>query len=489
MANLIEKYPVPVILKKIHKEMFTGQLTVTGEGFSKSLHFKEGDPRSVSSTLIRDRLGEILLSSGKLSRSQLDTLTKTRGKADVKFGKLLVQNNILTHRDLYSALQDQMKTIALSMFSLTSGEWSFSNKLSETIEDMKFEMSLPQLLIQGSQHIKSFSYFENRFGKRVPVTREIPEHIGQLLSADEIRFYVNLTKCNNLACNEIVVMMEVPGDVFWQKVVLMYLLDILDFTEIKAGRDSNWAPATDSDVYRTLQHNPIHRSSKVELTDTASACDVVDDYFSYSKKDIPVEEIMEFSAPTPQPKERETEPVHETPAKDTDRHADPAVQMDPADQMEIVNGEEEPPEAIPAEKDSAAKSTSKAHLLYDKAQTLYKERKFFQAVRLLEDAVRLEPGRASYFQLLGLCQLRIPSHRPYAEKHLQKAAQLEPWNADPLYYLGQMYWSEKLPHKAQTYFKKTLDVNPNHAQAKKMLQRLQEKYGKKPLFSFFGKKR
>lgn len=287
MANLIEKYPVPVILKKINKEMFSGQLAIKGDGFSKILHFLKGDPCSVSSTLAQDRLGEMLCQKGKINRRQLDTLCKARGKIDAKFGKLLVENNILSHRELYNALQDQMKSIAFSTFALTSGEWSFVRQAPDNVEDMKFEMSLPKLLLYGSQYIKDFSYFQNRFGKRVPVTLEIPEYTGRLLSADEIRFYVNMTKCKNISCNEILIQMGIPESVFWQKVVLMYLLDILEFELYKNGRQSSWAPATDSDVYRTMNYKPDQGFKDVECTDTASVCEKSGEYFAYSQKESP----------------------------------------------------------------------------------------------------------------------------------------------------------------------------------------------------------
>ncbi len=48
-----------------------------------------------------------------------------------KIGKLLVENGILSEKDVYQGIQLQITSIVLSMFFLNSGEWNFEEKNPE----------------------------------------------------------------------------------------------------------------------------------------------------------------------------------------------------------------------------------------------------------------------------------------------------------------------------------------------------------------------
>ena len=101
--------------------------------------------------------------------------------------------------------------------------------------------------------------------------------------------------------------------------------------------------------------------------------------------------------------------------------------------------------------------------------------------------------------MLGIAQAQIPSLKRAAEVNLQKAAEMESWNAEPLAALGMLFYSEKLVKRAEGYFRRALELEPNHAQAKKKLaeivgpevkplEKVQQALGK--VFpSFFGKKK
>ena len=224
MANLIKKYPVSLIFKKILKDNLSGELVVKGDNFTKKLLFLKGELQFGSSDLIQERLGEILYMKGTLTREQFIMLHKMKEKTGSKLGKLLVAHRILNKQELFKALQDQVKAIAVSIFSLTSGEWTFTTGLPSIPSEQKFRISLPKLVIDGSQNILDFSYYKKRFNFRAPITLPITETTGQFLSADDIRFYVKLTKCNSISSEQILSLMVVPEKTFWQRMSMLYLL-------------------------------------------------------------------------------------------------------------------------------------------------------------------------------------------------------------------------------------------------------------------------
>jgi tetratricopeptide (TPR) repeat protein len=144
-----------------------------------------------------------------------------------------------------------------------------------------------------------------------------------------------------------------------------------------------------------------------------------------------------------------------------------------------------------------------AKALYHKAVTLFNQKNYQKAVLVVEDAIRNNPAKAEYYLLLGLCQSEVPTMKRQAEQNLSKAATLEPWNAEHVVALGMLFYSERLPKRAESFFRKALELEPNHELARKKLAEITgpekkfsdqikdkgEKLLKKVLPTFFDRKK
>ena len=131
----------------------------------------------------------------------------------------------------------------------------------------------------------------------------------------------------------------------------------------------------------------------------------------------------------------------------------------------------------------------KANLYYRKAKTLYSQQRFREAASLMEETIRNDPGKASYYLLLGLSQSNIPNLRRVAEKNFQKVIELEPWNPEPFAALGLLFQYEKLDRRAENFFRKALAIDPEHELAKKRLAEMLGGDKKQSKFSIFKKKK
>jgi tetratricopeptide (TPR) repeat protein len=473
MANLIKKYPVPLIFKKILKDNLSGELVVKGDNFVKTLLFFKGELEFGSSDLIQERLGEILYMKGVITREQFIMLHKMKEKTGSKLGKILVAHRILNKQELFTALQEQVRAIAISVFSMTSGEWTFTIGIPPILNEQKFKISLPALIAEGSQNILDFSYYKKRFNFRAPITLPINESTGQFLSPDDIRFYVKLTKCNSISSEQIHSLMVVPEKPFWQRMSMMYLLNIIDFTEFKIDSQLNKDIETIAYLHDRLKSNTIDHYELLALKDTASVSEMKDKYFSFTKKYNPDALNAPPDSQTKEKVDFVLEKVHE--AFDTLTDKDKKEAYDTGKQERVTL------ESFTSQKEKV----HNARKLYLKAHAFYEQKKYLEAVQLLEEAVKMDSDRASYFLLLGLSQTRIPTLRPNAEKNLLKTAEMEPWNADPVFYLGQLYWLENMCKKAERYFKKALEINMEHTLAAKMIRRIEKtsKSRKKSIFS------
>ncbi len=141
----------------------------------------------------------------------------------------------------------------------------------------------------------------------------------------------------------------------------------------------------------------------------------------------------------------------------------------------------------------------KAKVIYKKAKSLKTMKDYNRAVQAMKEAIKLDATKPAYYLLLGLCQSQIPEYKRDAEKSLQKAAEMESWNAEPLAALGMLFYSERLNKRAEVYFRKALELEPKHALARAKLEEIvgpekkpmdvvQQKLGKF-LPSIFGKKK
>jgi tetratricopeptide (TPR) repeat protein len=144
-----------------------------------------------------------------------------------------------------------------------------------------------------------------------------------------------------------------------------------------------------------------------------------------------------------------------------------------------------------------------AKALYRKALTLFNQKNFQKAIVVVEEAIRNNPAKAEYYLLLGLSQKELPSLKRQAEQNLMKAATIEPWNAEHVAALGMLFYSERLLKRAEGFFRKALELEPNHDLARKKLDEITgpeknfselikekgEKFLKKALPSFFNRKK
>jgi hypothetical protein len=155
MGKRIIESPVPFVLRKIFMEKSTGELILKGDSFEKNLYFSEGNLCFAKTNVLHERLGEILFKIGKIDQTQFWDIHKLLSGQKEKIGSILVKNNFLSQKDLYFGLVYQVRVIALSTFSLTSGEWEFSAVIPEIAEDSKFKIELPVIFSEGVQRFKS----------------------------------------------------------------------------------------------------------------------------------------------------------------------------------------------------------------------------------------------------------------------------------------------------------------------------------------------
>ena len=150
----IREVPLPALLEDLQQGKSTGALVIRRSGAEKCIYVKNGQIVFASSSDMQDRLGEMLVKAGLLSRENLDAaLALYKKNAGLKkIGAILVENKFVSPRDLFAGLKTQVKDILFSLFLWDDAEYRFEERLPPDVIQLQF--NLPELIAELIERIK-----------------------------------------------------------------------------------------------------------------------------------------------------------------------------------------------------------------------------------------------------------------------------------------------------------------------------------------------
>lgn len=136
-----------------------GQLHLLVPHARKTIQFVEGEVVHASSTVEDDRLGEVLWRRGMLSLEQLSAV-QDQVRPGVKLGRLLIERGLLTPRQLYDGLREQVVEIVYSTFHLLRGEFLFIEGQARRKGTVQLETSTQELIREGVRRVQELTRLE-----------------------------------------------------------------------------------------------------------------------------------------------------------------------------------------------------------------------------------------------------------------------------------------------------------------------------------------
>lgn len=276
MGTPLYPYSIPVLIKTVFKNNTSGELKVKQEKLERSLYFIEGKLVFAITSVWEERLGSILLNTGTISAPDYEKLEEMIAGTDEKIGQLLVRENVVSQAEIFRALLYQVRTIGLATMLMDSGEWDFIHKEPRIPDNTRFPVELPGIIAEGVRKINDLSFFIEKFSNLSLKQLDIPESVKSYLTSDEIHLHAKMADCQNRSHSELITSLNIEEELYWEKLVLFFLINILDFIPRKVEPVEQ--PAAQETVKKTdlktvpekeleaiNESNPKERSRKLFL--------------------------------------------------------------------------------------------------------------------------------------------------------------------------------------------------------------------------------
>ena len=167
LEGTIKDFGLPDIFQLIGLQRKTGILSLANEKDEETVTvtFENGMVVMADSTgnRLEDRLGNVLVKQGKISRERLDDALGVQKQTLQRLGHILSSGSVITAKDLRDALQVQVSQIVFRVFRWRDGRYQFDPADSVDYDRENFApMSADFILMEGIRMVDEWPIIEKK---------------------------------------------------------------------------------------------------------------------------------------------------------------------------------------------------------------------------------------------------------------------------------------------------------------------------------------
>lgn len=156
---------LPDVLQLLAMGKKTGCLSVTHRNNFGYIYFDRGRIAFASIVNRRDRLGDLLISEGLVTRQQLDDAIAAQAAApDRRLGDILVSRGFVTREALHEQVRTQIEEAVYFLFTWSQGTFNFEPDIRAEEQDFLVAINPESLLLEGARRVDEWGLIE----KKVP---------------------------------------------------------------------------------------------------------------------------------------------------------------------------------------------------------------------------------------------------------------------------------------------------------------------------------
>jgi len=154
---------LPDVIQLLFLGRRTGCLAVADRQNHASVYFEDGWVIHATIVNRRDRLGDMLVKSGRISAQLLDQAIQRQGLAPGRrVGAILVELGAITPEELAQAVRRQVEEAVYALFTWTGGSFSFEPGMAPEPEVDRVRISPEALLLEGARRVDEWSLIEKK---------------------------------------------------------------------------------------------------------------------------------------------------------------------------------------------------------------------------------------------------------------------------------------------------------------------------------------
>ena len=190
----LKEFNLPNVFQLVKMSAKTGALSITREGESGKIFFRNGQIYFATAHPGTMPLGERLVKSGHVTSKQLRAALAEQKKKSVKgrIGSILLAHGYIDRATLEQSVRDQIEDVTFNFFSWADGDFTFEADETVTDEDIHVEMKVESVIMEGCRRIDEWELIFATLGslERVPRLRYndiVEEDGGVKLAPDQWR--------------------------------------------------------------------------------------------------------------------------------------------------------------------------------------------------------------------------------------------------------------------------------------------------------------
>ena len=468
ISGSLRYYPLSDILLDLQRSEKDGILEIRNGPISKRLYIKNGDMIFATSNLEEDRLGQMLLRNGKITKNQYDQSVTAMKETGKRHGTVLVELRYLKPNDLIWAVRHQVEEIIESLFLLEQGEFTFLEGQLRSQEVITLKLSAANLIYSGIKKIQNLLHINNVMPPQDAIfsystdpmdlfqdinfndtDREIlslvdsKRTIKEIFSLSPIDYFQTMRTLYALLCIRIIEIKEkeISEDESWK--------DIIEEPEVEV--DSAFIKKVE-DTFNMLKSADLY--SILDVEKNATHDEIKKAYYRVAKIFHP---DRHFSLPSETLKNK----LNAIFPQITEAYR---ILSD----QKMRSGYDQSISIKPAKIEKS--NVEIARVRFREGKEAMRNGSFAYAAELFGQAAYLDSSMSIYYFHMGLAYERAKKLRE-AEKAFRHALKIDPFNADYLAELGNVYLKLDLLLRAKTTFEKALKFDPSHERASEGLQR------------------
>ena len=159
------------VFQWLHGGVKTGTLQIEDAGRKKEVYFQEGYICFASSNDPEESLGQFLITTQRITETQLTLALKSQKQDHNLLGKILVQQKVITEDELEQILRTISEEIIYDLFLWKEGVFEFKDDVLPNRDIPSLQLDITHLSLEGAQREDDWKRIKKTFPKLDAVVR------------------------------------------------------------------------------------------------------------------------------------------------------------------------------------------------------------------------------------------------------------------------------------------------------------------------------